>query len=65
MKKVLLAFLGIITFDLAAQVTVNCPSNLIYIQSSPLSKFDPSLPVSASNPTSIGIPKSGMGLALL
>ena len=43
----------------------SCPSNLVYLHNSPISVYNPSLPISATNPSSTGVPAGGTGLALM
>lgn len=53
-------------FNVNAQSYIpTCPSNLVYLHNSPIQVYNPSLPISASNPTSTGIPGGGGGLALM
>lgn len=60
---ILLAFASVM---LKAQFAVpSCPSNLVYLHNSPISVYNPSLPIGAGNPSSTGIPGGGTGLALM
>jgi hypothetical protein len=63
MKRFLLCLILSAAFQMTSQ-TVSCPSSLIYLQTSPITVFDPSQPISATNPSNTGIPSGGTGLAL-
>jgi hypothetical protein len=64
MKRFLLCVFVFFSGLLSAQTTVNCPSHIIYLQNTPITKYDPNLPLSATNPSSIGVTNIGSGLAL-
>lgn len=64
MKRVLFGLILLVNLSVQSQIGVNCPSNLIYLHTNPITAYDPSQPISASNPTSIGIPMGGTGLAV-
>ena len=65
MKRIpqfLLILMSIIySFKSNAQVT--CNNGLVYMHTSPIQVYNPALPLSASNPSSTGIPLGGTGLS--
>jgi len=57
----------LITFMFGANVlrsqVGSCPNGLIYLHTSPIQAYNPTLPLSATNPSNTGIPGGGGGLA--
>lgn len=66
-KKIVLSFilsiLGLTTFSQSFVPT--CPSNLIYLHNNPIAVYNPTLPLSATNPSNTSVPIGGTGLALM
>ncbi len=65
-KNIFSFILSICSFVILSQSFVpTCPSSVIYLHNSPIQVYNPALPLSASNPSSTGIPGGGTGLALM
>jgi hypothetical protein len=64
MKNILVFVLLFFSLKFISQTIVNCPSDLVYLIGNPIQVYNPSLPISASNPSSTTITGSGNGLAL-
>lgn len=60
--KFLVALL-VIQFSSIAQTVGSCPNGFIYFETSPIQAYNPTLPLSPTNPVSTGIPAGGSGLA--
>lgn len=68
MKKIKALFILFTLFSgaIKSQFAVpSCPSNLVYVHNTPITAYNPSLPLGPGNPVSTGIPGGGGGLALM
>jgi gliding motility-associated-like protein len=65
LKRIIFLSLILISTISFAQTLPSCPGNLIYLHNNPIQVYNPALPISASNPSSTGIPSGGSGLALM
>lgn len=64
-KNFLLILLSVFfTLKSYSQLPAGCPNGLVYMHTSPIQVYNPALPLSASNPSSTGIPGGGTGLSL-
>lgn len=65
-KNILSFVFAICSFALFSQSYFpTCPSNLVYLHNSPISVYNPTLPISATNPSNTSVPIGGTGLALM
>jgi len=66
MKKLIVIALALISKMILGQSYVpTCPSNLVYLHTSPIKVYNPALPISATNPSNTPVPTGGGGLALM
>lgn len=70
MKKnsfITLFILVTLTMSIKAQTffAPTCPSNLVYLHTSPIKVYNPALPISATNPSNTPVSTGGGGLALM
>ncbi|HRD40617.1 MAG TPA: hypothetical protein PLC65_18445, partial [Bacteroidia bacterium] len=64
--KALFILFTLLSGTIKSQFAVpSCPSNLVYVHNSPITAYNPSLPLGPGNPVSTGIPGGGGGLALM
>ena len=64
-KKILSVLFVLSTTLITAQYVPTCPSNLVYLHTSPVKVYNPSLPISATNPSNTPVTTGGGGLALM
>jgi len=64
--KTLFILFTLLSGTIKSQFAVpSCPSNLVYVHNSPITAYNPTLPIGPGNPVSTGIPGGGGGLALM
>lgn len=63
-KTLTIAFVAIVNV-IFGQYYPSCPSNLVYLHTSPVKVYNPALPISATNPSNTPVTTGGGGLALM
>jgi len=64
--KALFILFTLLSGTIKSQFAVpSCPSNLVYVHNTPITAYNPTLPLGPGNPVSTGIPGGGGGLALM
>jgi gliding motility-associated-like protein len=64
-KNIFSSVLSLFSLVAFSQYYPSCPSNLVYLHNSPIQVYNPSLPISATNPSNTSVPIGGTGLALM
>lgn len=64
MRKLYLNLFLYLGSCLFSQSVVNCPSNVLYLHNSQIQRYDPTQPLSATNPSNTPVSNGGTGLAL-